>query len=112
MKLIYLKSELKCDSFDVNIDIKIPFFRVLVAIDPGRSLLQFVTTNCLIDLVTVANQSLTVYLKISLYWSRVRLETFALMSFFGGGRYEEVEIRTVILRALIINDAVCFRLLR
>ena len=47
MKLIYLKSELKCDSFDVAIDIKILFFRVLVTIEPGRSLLQFVTTNCL-----------------------------------------------------------------
>ena len=46
MKLIYLKSALKCDSFDVAIGIKIPFFRVLVTIEPGRSLLQFVTTNC------------------------------------------------------------------
>ena len=58
MKLIYLKPALKCDSFDVAIGIKIPFFRVLVTIEPGRSLLQFVTTNCLIannnfsDLVT------------------------------------------------------------
>ena len=48
MKLIYLKSALKCDSFDVAIDIKVQFFRVLVTIEPGRSLLQFVTTNCLI----------------------------------------------------------------
>ena len=48
MKLIYLKPALKCDSFDVAIGIKIPFFRVLVTIEPGRSLLQFVTTNCLI----------------------------------------------------------------
>ena len=48
MKLIYLKSTLKCDSFDVAIGIKIPFFRVLVTIEPGCSLLQFVTTNCLI----------------------------------------------------------------
>ena len=47
-KLIYLKSALKCDSFDVAIDITIQFFRVLVTIEPGRSLLQFVTTNCLI----------------------------------------------------------------
>ena len=47
MKLIYLKSTLKCDSFDVAIDMKIQFFRVLVTIEPGRSLLQFVTTNCL-----------------------------------------------------------------
>ena len=47
MKPIYLKSELKCDSFDVAIDIKTPFFRILVTIEPGRSLLQFVTTNCL-----------------------------------------------------------------
>ena len=48
MKLIYLKSVLKCDSFDVIIGIKIPFLRVLVTIEPSRSLLQFVTTNCLI----------------------------------------------------------------
>ena len=48
MKLIYLKSALKCNFFDVAIDIKIQFFRVLVTIEPGRSLLQFVTTNCLI----------------------------------------------------------------
>ena len=39
MKLIYLKSALKFDSFDVAIGIKIPFFRVLVTIEPGRSLL-------------------------------------------------------------------------
>ena len=45
MKLIYLKSVFKCDSFDVGIGIKIPFFRVFVSIEPG---LQFVTTNCLI----------------------------------------------------------------
>ena len=48
MKLIYLKKALKCDSFDVTIGIQIPFFRVSVTIEPGRSLLQFVTTNCLI----------------------------------------------------------------
>ena len=48
VKLIYLNSALKCDSFDAAIDIKIPFFRLLVTIEPGHSLLQFVTTNCLI----------------------------------------------------------------
>ena len=48
---MYLKSALKCDSFDVAIGIKIPFFRVLVTIEPGRSLLQFVTTNCFIGVV-------------------------------------------------------------
>ena len=47
MKLVYLKSALKYDSFDVTIGIKFPFFRVLVTIELGRSLLQFVTTNCL-----------------------------------------------------------------
>ena len=41
------KSALNRDSFDVTVGIKIPFFRVLVSIEPGRSLLQFVTTNCL-----------------------------------------------------------------
>ena len=50
-KLIYLKSALKCNSVDVTIVIKISFFRVLVIIEPGRSLLQFVTTNCLITSV-------------------------------------------------------------
>ena len=49
MELIYLKSALKCDSFDLAIDIKIQFFWVLVTIEPGRSLLQFLTTNCLIE---------------------------------------------------------------
>jgi hypothetical protein len=39
MKLIYLKSELKSDSFDVSIGTKIPIFRVSVTIEPGRSLL-------------------------------------------------------------------------
>ena len=42
MKLIYLKSALKCDSFDVAIDIKIQFFRVLVTIELGSLL----TTVC------------------------------------------------------------------
>ena len=46
MKFIYLK----CDSFDVTIGIKILFFRVSVTFGLGRSLLQFVTTNCLIFL--------------------------------------------------------------
>ena len=36
--------------FFVAIGIKIPFFRVLVTIDSGRSLLQLVTTNCLTEL--------------------------------------------------------------
>ena len=48
MKLIYLKSALKCNSFYVTIGIKIPFIRVLVTIEPDWSLLKFVTTNCLI----------------------------------------------------------------
>ena len=44
---LYLKSALKCDSFDVAIGIKIPLFGILVTIEPGRSLLQFITSNCL-----------------------------------------------------------------
>ena len=48
MKLIYLKSALKYNSFDVALGIKIQFFSVLVTIEPGHSLLQFFTTNCLI----------------------------------------------------------------
>jgi hypothetical protein len=39
MKLLYLKSELKFNSFDVSIGIKILFFRVSIAIEPGHSLL-------------------------------------------------------------------------
>ena len=48
-KTYIFNAALKFDSFDVAIGIKIPFFRVLVTIEPGRSLLQFVTTNCLIS---------------------------------------------------------------
>ena len=55
MKPIYLpltykpiNLPLKYNSFDVTIGIKIPFFRASVIIEPGRSLPQFVTTNCLI----------------------------------------------------------------
>ena len=59
MKLIYLKSALKCDSFDVAIDVKIHFFRVLVTIEPGRSLLQFVTTICLITFIVLSYLSQT-----------------------------------------------------
>ena len=39
---------IKMRFFYVVNGIKIPFFRVLVNIEPGRSLPQFVTTNCLI----------------------------------------------------------------
>jgi len=39
---------MKIRFFDVSFSIKIPFFRVLFTFEPGRSLLQFVTTNCLI----------------------------------------------------------------
>ena len=45
---MYLKSASKCNSFTVAIGIKIPFCRVLVTIEPGCFLLQFVTANCLI----------------------------------------------------------------
>ena len=38
MKLIYLKSPCKSDSFDVSIGIKIPFFRISVTIEPGHFL--------------------------------------------------------------------------
>ena len=55
MKHIYLKSALKSNSFDETIGIKIPFFLVLVTIEPGRSLLQFVTTKCLIFAFSTAN---------------------------------------------------------
>ena len=47
MKLIYLISALKCNSFDVSIGVKVLFFRVSVTVEPGRSLLEYVTRNCL-----------------------------------------------------------------
>ena len=49
MKLIYLKLALKCDYFDVTFGIEIPFYGVSVTNEAGRSLLQFVATNCLIN---------------------------------------------------------------
>ena len=45
---LVIKISIKSGSFNVSIIIEIPFFRVLFTIEPGRSLLQFVTTNCLI----------------------------------------------------------------
>ena len=44
-----LQISIKMQFFDVAIGIKISFFRVSVTIEPGRSLLQFVTMNCLIQ---------------------------------------------------------------
>ena len=63
---IYLESALKCDSFDVTIGIKIPFFGVSVTIAPGRSLLQFVTTNCLIifDFKVIRVDPLRIYFSV------------------------------------------------
>ena len=43
----HLKSALKCDSFDLTIGIKIVLLRVSVTIEPVGSLLQFLTTKCL-----------------------------------------------------------------
>ena len=43
MKLIYLKSVLKYNSFDVAIGVKIQFFRFWLLLS------RFVTTNCLIQ---------------------------------------------------------------
>jgi hypothetical protein len=50
MEVIYLKSALKSDSFDISISIKIPFSRVSVTIESGRSLLT-VRYHDLFDLV-------------------------------------------------------------
>ena len=48
MKLIYLKSALKCDSLDVSVDIKIPFLEFWLLLSPVAPYIKFVTTNCLI----------------------------------------------------------------
>jgi len=44
------KISIKIRFFNVTIGIKIPLFLVSVTTEPGRSLLQFVTTNCLITI--------------------------------------------------------------
>ena len=41
------RTSIKMRFFYVAIGIKIPSFRVLVTIEPGHSLLQFITLNCL-----------------------------------------------------------------
>ena len=49
---IYIfKISIKIRFSDVSIGIKIQFFRVSVTIEPGRSLLQFVTIKCLIIII-------------------------------------------------------------
>ena len=53
----FFKINIKMRIFYVTNGIKIPFFRVSVAIEPGRSLLQFVTTYRL-------TRSLIKYLKL------------------------------------------------
>ena len=45
--------------FYVTIGIKIPLFRVSVPIEPGRSLLRFVTTNCLIAAIAAITMFIT-----------------------------------------------------
>ena len=57
-----------------------PFFRVLVAIEPGRSLLQFVTTNCLKTLfhlfyIISTNSGLMEYRPVT-YCKKVKMKYF------------------------------------
>ena len=82
MKLIYLKSALKCDPFDAAIGIKIPFFRVSVTIEPGCSLLQFVITNCLIgNKCCYFNYFCVIYL-----WMNLPYELIVCVEVILGGR--------------------------
>ena len=55
------KTRRKIQLFDVSIGIKIPYFRVLVTIEPGRSLLQFVATNCLKTTKKTTNKHVSVF---------------------------------------------------
>ena len=99
IKPIYLKLALKCDSFEVAIGIKILIFRVLVTIDPGRSLLQVVTTNCLIDRITGRNM---VFL-LRDFHAQVRENRdrwYPSLSLFGEG----IEITSRIVRILAWNN--------
>ena len=85
MKLIYLKPALKCDSFDVAIGIKIPFVRVLVTIEPGRSLLQFVTTNCLNSEKVFSKMTSCIWLiEIVDRLARIKLSLFYLLLILAG----------------------------
>ena len=100
MKLIYFKPALKCDSFDVAIGIKIPFFRVLVTIEPGRSLLQFVTTNCLISANILAT-------KPKIYVEGL----FSLLFFHGGncfGKWTAHLLFVIHIKTIKRNDAATF----
>ena len=50
------KISIKIRFFYISFSIEIPFFRVSFTIEPGRSLLQFVTTNCLIPLTKIEQE--------------------------------------------------------
>jgi len=63
MKLICLKSAQKSKSFDVYNGIKIRRL-VPISIEPGRSLLQFFTTNCLIKTIESFECLMTSYNKL------------------------------------------------
>ena len=74
MKFKYLKLREKFDSFYAYIGMKNPFLRVLVTIELGRSLLQFVTKNCLIPLENTAD-SLNSYEKLAVYNKKFIIHT-------------------------------------
>ena len=50
------KISIKMRFFDVTIGIKIPFFRILVTIEPGHSLLKFVTMKCFITILCLIRE--------------------------------------------------------
>ena len=74
MKVIYLKSALKYNPFDVTIVMKIPFFSVSVTIEPGRSLLPR----------TVWNGYLSLFLRrfFTFFWEPSFLEKFFFFNKF------------------------------
>ena len=47
---------------NLKFHIKIPFFRVLVTIEPSRSLLHFVTTNCLTVILLISTSYSTAFM--------------------------------------------------
>ena len=66
------KISIKMRYFYVTIGIKIPCFRVLVTIEPGHSLLQFITTNCFIMRGKGINRQSSNYNVYIGLWDKVR----------------------------------------
>ena len=83
------------------IDIKIQFFRVLVTIEPDRSLLQFVTANCLIELSIVKARRLQCFISCYLFSRDTSYGMGGGINFGGGLLDWKSEVLHPFLRVLI-----------